>query len=173
MQAPIKITTDFAAARALIARAGKAAEAPAVPDAIGAAAANRVRACFRAGKDPWGTPWRRLKNSSRKRGGASAKPLRDTGRLRNSIRHRRAARGVIVGSGVRYAASDIKRMARRMRDAGHDGATRKAVLTKFFTKGIQTPPEKIDGGMMWRIRAGVVKFYPEIERHRWRWKKEK
>ena len=87
----VTIKTDFAAARALIARADKAADDPAVADAVGIAAANRVRLCFRAGKDPWGKPWPKLKRPSRKRGGASAKPLRDTGRLRNSIRYRRAA----------------------------------------------------------------------------------
>ncbi len=40
---------------------------------------------FDTATDPWGQPWKPLKKPSKKRGGASAKPLRDTGLLMGSL----------------------------------------------------------------------------------------
>src|SRR5262249_11481184 len=45
---------------------------------------------FDTSTDPWGQPWKKLKWPSKKRGGASAKPLRDKGLLAASYSARGA-----------------------------------------------------------------------------------
>lgn len=75
-------------------------------DDVGAALAERVRLTFHDGADPWGDPWAPLKPSTiarrRKRSGV---PLRDTGRLMNSIGHRAGSDFVEIGTNVEYAAT--------------------------------------------------------------------
>jgi phage virion morphogenesis protein len=76
---------------------------------------------FRAEKDPWGTPWKKLKAATlRARRGRrkGAKILRDTGRLAGSINYRATADSVTVGTNVIYAAihqfgGTIQRAARQ------------------------------------------------------------
>lgn len=63
---------------------------------LGRVIVNRIRICFRLGIDPWGTPWLPLKLRK-------GQPLRDTGRLRNSITAQADDAGVTVGTNVRYA----------------------------------------------------------------------
>jgi len=75
-------------------------------DRIGATLADRVRLGFHDGKDPWGQRWQPLRPAtvSRRRQG-SDKPLRDTGRLMNSISHRATRHSVTIGTDVEYAAT--------------------------------------------------------------------
>lgn len=64
--------------------------------AVGRVLVNRIRLCFRMGVDPWGSPWAALKF---RRG----QPLRDTGRLMNSIVANPDDKGVTVGTNARQA----------------------------------------------------------------------
>lgn len=65
---------------------------------------------FKDSKDPYGALWRPLKPATiakrrKGKGAGSAKPLLDTGRLRNSITKRlRGNSGVEIGTNVVYAA---------------------------------------------------------------------
>lgn len=77
-------------------------------DAIGNALANSARLRFAAGVEPSGKPWEPLSPVTialrrKGKGAGSAKPLLDTGRLRNSITYRVGANQVIVGTNVIYA----------------------------------------------------------------------
>lgn len=69
-----------------------------------------ARLNFVSGSDPYGMPWQPLKPATynRKRpprGGASARPLRDTGRLMNSIAVGRVTnQSAIVGTNLIYSA---------------------------------------------------------------------
>lgn len=60
-------------------------------DEIGAELVENIRLGFTASEDPWGGPWKTLK----KRQG---QPLRDTGKLMNSITHRAQADSVVIGT---------------------------------------------------------------------------
>lgn len=64
---------------------------------IGAAILSQVQLGFRAGRAPTGEAWAPLKSRS-------GQPLRDTGRLRNSIIPKADSEGVTVGTNVSYAA---------------------------------------------------------------------
>jgi phage virion morphogenesis protein len=63
---------------------------------------------FKNSRDPYGVAWQKLKAATLKRrrgGGVDAKPLLDTGRLRNSVTRRLLGpRGVEVGTNLDYAA---------------------------------------------------------------------
>lgn len=59
-------------------------------DAIGAEITENVRLGFTVSEDPWGARWAPLK---RRQG----QPLRDTGKLMNSINHRAQADSVVIG----------------------------------------------------------------------------
>ena len=102
----IEVRADVGPAqRALAALRAKAADlAPAFRE-IGSGIVEEARLGFRESKDPYGTPWQKLKASTiaRRRKGSS-QPLLDTGRLRNSISFRLIGNGVEVGTNVRYAA---------------------------------------------------------------------
>lgn len=101
--------------------------APVLP-AIGNILVADAQLCFRNSANPWGEPWanltkttllrraaRRTGGKPFKRGGklkksalkimASAKPLLDTGLLRNSITFRVEGQGVVVGSSLKYAST--------------------------------------------------------------------
>lgn len=68
---------------------------------IGRDLSERVRLGFRSGASPFGERWRPLAPSTiakKRRGGASARPLIDTGALRNSISFRADERSVEIGS---------------------------------------------------------------------------
>lgn len=82
-------------------------------DDVGAALAENVRLGFTRSADPYGRAWAPL--TARK-----GEPLRDTGRLMNSITHRTSANDVVVGTNVKYAAihqfgGDIEHAARSIR----------------------------------------------------------
>ncbi len=66
-----------------------------------------VKENFAGSHTPDGTPWPPLKNPSKKRGGASAKPLRDTGLLFASITSAatvtETAAEITYGTGLFYA----------------------------------------------------------------------
>jgi phage gpG-like protein len=63
---------------------------------IGSRIASRIRLCFKLGIDPWANPWAALKMRK-------GQPLRDTGRLQRSITSKPDAKGVTVGTNVKYA----------------------------------------------------------------------
>lgn len=63
----------------------------------------QIRLGFERVRDPMGQPWEPLKHPSRKRGGSSAKPLQDTGRLKNSFKQHVTNTGFVVDSDVEYA----------------------------------------------------------------------
>lgn len=64
--------------------------------AIGRSMVNRIRLCFKMGVDPWGSPWAALKFRK-------GQPLRDTGRLNQSITFNADNTGVTIGTNVKYA----------------------------------------------------------------------
>lgn len=64
---------------------------------IGAGLLSNIRLGFKAGSSPYGQPWAPLKIRQ-------GQPLRDTGRLQNSITPAADATGVTIGTNVRYAA---------------------------------------------------------------------
>lgn len=65
-------------------------------DDVGAALAENVRMTFVMGASPYGVPWAPLRHRK-------GQPLRDTGRLMNSITHRVVGNTVEVGTNVEYA----------------------------------------------------------------------
>lgn len=105
------IEVDDAAVRLAFNRMLAAGQNPrAYLGAIGDALKNSTKLRFVAGKAPDGTRWAPLSavTIARRRkgkGGGSAQPLRDTGRLMNSITfYQRDRDSVIVGTDVIYAA---------------------------------------------------------------------
>jgi phage virion morphogenesis protein len=72
---------------------------------IGATVEGFTRLRFVRQTDPWGTPWKPLSQTTiaRRRKGSNV-PLRDTGRLMNSITHRVISNNTVeVGTNVKYA----------------------------------------------------------------------
>jgi phage virion morphogenesis protein len=65
--------------------------------AIGRFLVSKIQMGFRTSRDPWGNAWAALKFRS-------GQPLRDTGRLRNSIHYAATPQEVTVGTNVSYAA---------------------------------------------------------------------
>lgn len=65
-------------------------------DTVGNTIVEHVRLGFTESADPYGTPWLPLKNRQ-------GQPLRDTGRLMNSITHRVTGNAVEIGTNVLYA----------------------------------------------------------------------
>ena len=81
-----------------------------VMDMIGSAMADNIRLTFHDGRDPWGRPWASLSPATlakRRKGNGSGddQPLRDTGRLMNSITHQAGRDSVEIGTNVEYAAT--------------------------------------------------------------------
>ena len=73
-------------------------------DRIGAYLANEARKTFIDARSPWGAPWAPLKEATvARRRKRSNVPLRDTGRLMNSIGHVASRHRVSVGTNVKYA----------------------------------------------------------------------
>ena len=90
-------------------------------EAVGRTIANRIRLCFRLGKDPFGVPWAPIKWRAPRRGntgrisragkkqieanagGAAGQPLRDTGRLQRSITSRAWNDFAEIGTSLRAA----------------------------------------------------------------------
>jgi phage virion morphogenesis protein len=86
-------------------RASAADLRPVLED-IGQALTESARLTFHDARDPYGRPWAPLTELtvSRRREG-SAVPLRDTGRLMNSLTYRADADSVEVGTNVIYAGT--------------------------------------------------------------------
>lgn len=107
----IHVNLDSGAAQRAIAALGERARnlAPVMRE-IGAGVVADAQLRFKDSKDPYGAQWQRLKASTiagrRKGPGAGqAKPLLDTGRLRNSVTYRLdGPSAVVVGTNVDYAA---------------------------------------------------------------------
>lgn len=69
---------------------------------IAALEVSQTKLRFRNSEDPEGESWAPLKNPSAKRGGASAKPLLDTGRLSSSINSAVTKKTIFIGTNVEY-----------------------------------------------------------------------
>lgn len=66
-------------------------------EAVGRYLLYRIQMGFRTSRDPWGEAWKPPKFRF-------GQPLRDTGRLRNSISYQAADEEVTVGTNLKYAA---------------------------------------------------------------------
>jgi len=77
-----------------------------IMDEIGATVADNVRLGFNDGRDPWGHSWAPLSPVTiYRRRKKSSRPLRDTGRLMNSITHKAGRDYAVVGTNVEYAGT--------------------------------------------------------------------
>lgn len=106
----IQIDVDSGAVQRALSRLGESARnlTPAFRE-IGEGIKSDAQLRFKDSKDPYGKAWAALKASTlaarrKGKGSGSAKPLLDTGRLRNSIASRLLSNGVEVGTNVKYAA---------------------------------------------------------------------
>lgn len=78
---------------------------------IGSYIVSEINQAFRESRDPWGHPWAPLSDVTKDkmkphpRGGDSAKPLLDTGRLRQSVTYQATNDSVRVGTDVEYATT--------------------------------------------------------------------
>lgn len=104
---------------------------------------NRITRGFRAGTDPWGKSWAPLKQ---RRG----QPLRDTGRLRNSIVAESDPRGFSIGTNTCYAiVHQFGATVRADQPAGRRS------LCGYTTKGAKM--------LRWRTRDGHWHSAKEVE----------
>lgn len=95
----VQITiTDTNVGSYLAGLAAKADNPTAIWDAVGNDLAELVRLNFNDGTDPYGNAWAHPVFRD-------GQPLRDTGRLMNSITHQADASGVSVGTNVIYGAT--------------------------------------------------------------------
>lgn len=94
--AQVSIDIDDSALKAKIERILATAQSREMFATIGRSVVTRVRLCFKLGVDPWGKPWAPLKMRQ-------GQPLRDTGRLANSVTMRADNAGVTIGTNVQYA----------------------------------------------------------------------
>lgn len=72
-------------------------------EAIGREYVRLAQQSFDQSKDPYSRRWKPLAESTLRQRGSGAKPLVDTGTLRNSLRHRATNEGVELYSAVDYA----------------------------------------------------------------------
>lgn len=72
-------------------------------DRVGQKWIARIKKGFYNSHDPYGVPWAALKNPSKRRGGPSAKPLLDDGRLVNSLKFYQEGSKLFVDSNMSYA----------------------------------------------------------------------
>ena len=70
---------------------------------LGVIFTKNIKRQFNLSEDPYYKEWKPLKNPSEKRGGSTAKPLLDRGRLVNSITHNVIQNKLTVGTNVKYA----------------------------------------------------------------------
>lgn len=102
----IQITIDSSQVGALLAHIqGKLDHLDPAMDSIGYALKENVRLLFRDLKTPEGVAWQQLSAVTRRRRGASAKPLNDKGTLRNSITYSASAYAVEIGTNLPYATT--------------------------------------------------------------------
>ena len=71
-------------------------------DDAGAQITEQLRRGFTTATDPWGEPWKALKNPSKRRG-RNAKPLRDTGALMKSLTFDADNTGLDIGTNLAYS----------------------------------------------------------------------
>lgn len=105
--AAIQIAITGVAASRLVELQSKLANMAPVMAEIGDIVAQKTRLNFVKGQDPDGNVWAPLSAATlrKKRRGTNAKPLRDTGRLMNSITSRNATQNSVeIGTNVIYAA---------------------------------------------------------------------
>lgn len=76
-----------------------------IAKAIGEAAIKQINDGFRKQRDPYGTAWIPLAHPSKKRGGSSAKILRDTGRMQGGFNVSSSPNGFKISQPVTYAAA--------------------------------------------------------------------
>lgn len=76
-----------------------------IASAVGEQAIKLINDGFRKQRDPYGNAWEPLKHPSKKRGGASAKILRDTGRMQGGFNLAISPDGFQISQPVTYAAS--------------------------------------------------------------------
>lgn len=76
-----------------------------IASAVGEAAIKQINDGFRKQRDPYGVAWTPLKNPSKKRGGSTAKILRDTGRMQGGFNVAISPDGFQISQPVTYAAS--------------------------------------------------------------------
>jgi phage virion morphogenesis protein len=108
---------------------------------IGVGLENKVRQTFASGKDPWGSPWDALADStvSKRRKGSDV-PLRDTGRLMNSITHALSKNSVSIGTNVVYA------------DTHQYGAAKGEYGTKTVTQTVKKHTRRTKSGKKTTVR---------------------
>lgn len=103
----IGVSVEQAGVQRMLQRLGqRARDLSPVLREIGSSVVDEARLGFKASTDPYGQPWKPLKAATiaRRRKG-SAKPLLDTGRLRNSIAWQQAGPAAVdIGTSLAYAA---------------------------------------------------------------------
>ena len=94
----IDVHVDSSAIEDVLSRLGEVVGSAAVLGIAGRAIIDLIGQGFNDGADPWGQPWKPLSGRSR-----SGQPLRDTGRLANSIAMQISGDTLEVGTNVCYA----------------------------------------------------------------------
>ena len=173
----VTITVDDTAAQAALARLRDAGQnlRPAL-DAIGLSIVSRMRATFESQADPWGKGWQGLKASTlrkRRKKGAGAQILRDTGRLMNSISHAVGDNEVTIDTEVEYAA--IHQFGGRMPPQGNtiytwtdgekDGRESIEAYMAYTLKCVRQHPDRFLGCFVYNPRCGVKNGVEAIERY--------
>ena len=104
----VTVTIDDSQVRSMLGRLQRNLDdwTPAMKS-IGEFLVGRIKLGFHDGSDPWGAPWLPLSAVTvARRRQASGQPMRDTGRLMNSITSRvTGPHTVDVGTNVKYAAT--------------------------------------------------------------------
>lgn len=120
---------------------------------LGRAAKTQVQLGFRSGTAPDGTRWAPLKFRS-------GQPLRDTGRLRNSIDYRASRDEVIVGTNVCYAI--VHQFGATIRANPRKRGRRS--LCGYVHKGSPVLVFRAEGGRVIRAKQVTIperKIFPE------------
>lgn len=125
---------------------------------------------FRSGTDPWGNPWKPLAPSTiraRRKGGAGAQILRDTGVLQNSLASARVSGDTIeIGTAVPYAAAHqdgatIEHAARSIRVRLRKVKTESGSTAYRFAKDTHKRAEaKWGEAKAWTTRLPARPFLP-------------
>ena len=175
---------DRAMLAALEALERNARTLPQILPAVGGVLVADAQLAFRGARDPWGTPWAALsqttliRRAARRTGGrpykrdgklkkaaaaiiASAKPLLDTGVLRNSITFRVEGDRVVVGTNLKYAGPQQFGAAK-----GAFGATRHGAPIPWGTiRARNFLPVRSRGGGVDLPRAVIQQITALLETH--------
>lgn len=113
---------------------------------IGAVLKSNIQRSFRFSKDPYGNTWEQLqpywKYSGGKKKLRDGQPLRDTGRLMNSITYRANKNSAIVGTNVEYA---------RTHQEGLNGVTAR----EFMPSALHGLPKKWKNSIVTQINKHI------------------